>query len=142
MIFNAVTGASSSYDIPDVWDGNLTNWGFLSENIWTDYTWNSQPNIDRGNNPLFIDINTTKIGIGVKETYVPEAIDGGDEGFTIIPARFDRTYTNAATMTDSVNEKRDITATTFTATPVAVPEPSSALLLLVGAAGALVRRKR
>jgi len=137
MIFNAVTGASGNYDIPDTWDGSLTNWGFVSENAFVNYNW-----IDSNGGEIGIDLpNTNGIGIGVIETYVEESIIGSGKGATVTPARVDRTYTDSPTMSDPING-RNLTPTTFTASPVPVPEPSSALLLLVGAAGALTRRKR
>ncbi len=138
IIFNAVTGSDGSFDIPDTWDGTLTNWGFVSENPFTTYQWT-----DRFGSEIAFDLpNTNGVGVGVIETYIEESIIGSGKGATVTPARVDRTYTNSAATHDPINS-RTLTATTFTTTSAeAVPEPSSAMLLLVGAAGALTRRKR
>ena len=60
----------------------------------------------------------------------------------IVAAGFFRTYTDSPTLSDPINN-RQLTATSFTVNEVSkVPEPSSAMLLLIGAAGVLTRRKR
>jgi len=136
VVFNAVTGANSSYDIADVWDGTMPNWGFLSELNWANYNWTNKPAQESGEGVAFFSSEPSKIGLGVKEVFQPE-IRGDD---FIIPAGNQRTYTGAQKFTDQVNGNSEITATNFTVE--AVPEPSSVMLLLVGATGLLARRKR
>lgn len=140
ITFNAVSGDADVYDIPDDWDGTLSNWGFLSESAWSNYEWTDAATEATGVKGAAISFDiqdvTPSLAVGLTLDLVP----GKDDKSGFVADSFARTYTNDYTYSNEPNGT--ITATTVRFDAVAVPEPSSAMLLLVGAAGALTRRKR
>ncbi len=147
MMFSAVSGEFGSYDVPDDWDGNLENWGFISDNTWLDYQWTNAATEKDGGDLAFGGINPPPLAVGLTLEYTPSSIQQSGDLFFITPEHFARTYTDTHTLASPLHGA-NLTATSMKLDGVeisaaqAVPEPSSALLLLVGAAGALVRRKR
>ena len=133
IIFDAVTGSDSSFDVPDNWDGSFQGWGFLSRQGWLNNTWTNKAQQEGGDFSMSASHNN-KIGLGLSEFDGGARIENGKE-----VSGLQRAYTDSPTFTDHANGTVE-SPTSFTA--VAVPEPSSAMLLVLGATSFLVRRKR
>jgi len=145
MTFSAVSGAFGSYDIPDDWDGSLNNWGFISDSTWLEYNWTNAATEKDGGDLAFGGTNPPPLAVGLTLEYTPSSATESGGLIFLTPEHFARTYTNEHTYTDVLNGGGTVlkaTTVKLDGAILAVPEPSSSLLLLMGAAGALTRRKR
>ncbi len=123
LVFNSITGAAgseASYDIQSNWDGTFNNWGFLSADSINNITW------AEGSTSV-----SAHMGWGVDDfrgLSQPSLGYTNDVGVMRNIAFDERT---------SLNEFSSVVIT-----PISVPEPTSSLLLGLGALSVLVRRKR